>query len=245
MESLVNIHVGTSGWDYHRWRSCFYPKDLSSEEFLGYYAHRLHSVEVNRSLHPCPEKETFVLWRNTVPAGFVFTIKASRYITHVKRLKDPETNLSQFLNAANSLNEKLGPILFQLPGGWQFNRERFYDFLESLPSGYRFAFEFHDPSWYNAQAYEAMTEMGVALCMLEIAGKTSPKNITADFIYIRLCVPRGGRKRKDATRMLTGWAGAISTWVEQGREIFCYLESDEEGYAVLDALRLQSMLNIG
>lgn len=241
MESLANVHIGTSGWCHPLWRKTFYPKELPEEGFLRHYAMHLRSVEINRCFYQVPERETLLSWRNDVPAGFVFTAKAISTITHRRKLKEPAVPLAEFLQTINALNDKLGPILFQLPAGWRFNRERFYDFLESLPAGFRFAFEFRDPSWYNAEAYEALTQIGAALCMFDSEGKSSPKHITADFIYIRFRGPGKRYRRRYATAMLSGWAGAISAWLDQGREIFCYFESDPSGNAVLDALRLQSM----
>lgn len=180
-----------------------------------------------------------------MPAGFVFTVKASRFITHRKKLKDPEKSLEIFLETVSSLNDKLGPVLFQLPPGWRFNAERFYDFLESLPSGFRFAFEFRNPTWNNPQAYDAMTEMGAALCIFDYEGTLSPKNITADFVYVRLHGPEAPYRGSYSAAVLSGWAGAISAWVDQGREVFLYFDNDEAGYAVQDALKLQSMLSSG
>lgn len=240
-----HLHIGTSGWQYKHWRGPFYPKEIPRKNYLDYYAQHLQTVEVNNSFYRLPEKETFADWRNSVPPGFIFTVKASRFITHRKKLKDPERSLLLFLERVSSLNNKLGPILFQLPPRWHFNPERFYDFLESLPSGFRFAFEFRDPSWHNPQAYDALTEMGAAFCIFDLGGMVSPKMITADFIYIRLHGPDAPYKGRYTTTILSGWAGAISSWIDQGREVFCYFDNDEEGYAVEDALKLRSMFVTG
>jgi uncharacterized protein YecE (DUF72 family) len=245
MPASSNIHIGTSGWQYGHWRGLFYPKEIRRKEYLNYYAQLLHTVEINNSFYRLPERETLAEWRDAVPPGFIFTVKATRFITHRKKLKDPERSLLLFLETISSLNNKLGPILFQLPPGWNFNAERFYDFLESLPSGYRFAFEFRDPSWHNSLVYDALTEMGAAFCSFEVAGVVSPKVITTDFIYIRLLGPVGAYKGQYTNTILSGWAGAISSWVNQGREVFCYFENDEGGYAVEDALKLQDMLESG
>jgi uncharacterized protein YecE (DUF72 family) len=245
MAALPHIHIGTSGWQYQHWKGSFYPKEISRDDYLDYYAKHLHTVEINNSFYRLPNREIFISWRNTVPADFIFTVKASRFITHRKKLKEPERALLLFLQAVSSLNNKLGPILFQLPPRWNFNPERFYDFLESLPSGYRFAFEFMDPSWHNPMAYDALIEMGAAFCMHDLAGKVSPKVITADFVYIRLHGPDEHYKGRYTPTVLSGWAGAISSWIDQGREVFCYFDNDEAGYAIKDALKLQEMLDSG
>jgi len=246
MRGEGNIHIGTSGWQYEHWKGPFYPEDLSLDVFLAYYAERFHTVEINNSFYQLPKKETLRRWRETVPENFIFSFKASRYITHMKKLKDPESSLSRMLEVVSSLDGKLGPILFQLPPRWRFNPDRFFDFLESLPWEYRYAFELRDPTWLDPQAYEALTEVGAAFCIYELAGRRSPKEITADFVYIRLHGPENlPYKGQYETKTLAGWAGAISTWSAQGRDVFCYFDNDEAGYAAQDALRLQKMLRSG
>jgi uncharacterized protein YecE (DUF72 family) len=243
--SSSNIHIGTSGWHYEHWRGPFYPLDLSKKDFLAYYKEHFRSVEINNSFYQLPKKETLIQWHDTVPDDFVFAVKASRYITHMKKLKDPAESLSQFLDVLGSLDGKLGPVLFQLPPKWRFNRERFYDFLEALPDGHRFAFEFRDPSWQHPLVYKALTEVGAAFCIYDLDGRMSPKEVTADFVYIRLHGPDGAYKGQYDTTSLSEWAGTISTWFSQGREIFCFFDNDEAGYAAQDALRLQEMLHSG
>ncbi|MFO7783877.1 MAG: DUF72 domain-containing protein [Thermodesulfobacteriota bacterium] len=241
-----NVHIGTSGWQYGHWKGPFYPEDLSASDYLAYYAERFHTVEINNSFYQLPKKETLRQWRSKAPRNFIFSFKANRYITHMKKLKDPASSLSRMLQVAPSLGGKLGPILFQLPPKWRFDPERFFDFLESLPSKYRYAFELRDPSWLDHRAYEALKEVGAALCIYEFAGRTSPKEITADFVYIRLHGPEAvPYKGQYPTKTLSGWAGAISAWSEQGRDVFCYFDNDEAGYAAQDALRLQKMLRSG
>jgi uncharacterized protein YecE (DUF72 family) len=239
----ANIHIGTSGWQYSHWKGPFYPQELSMDDWLAYYAERFHTVEINNSFYQLPTKETLRQWRSKVPENFIFSFKASRFITHMKKLKDPESSLSRLLEVVSSLDGKLGPILFQLPPKWRFNPDRFFDFLESLPSEYRYAFELRDPSWLDHRAYEALTEVGAAFCIYELAGRMSPKEITADFVYIRLHGPENvPYMGQYATKTLAGWAGAISSWSAQGRDVFCYFDNDEAGYAAQDALRLQEML---
>jgi uncharacterized protein YecE (DUF72 family) len=241
-----NIHIGTSGWQYDHWRGPFYPEHLSRNAFLAYYAERFQTVEINNSFYQLPKKETLNHWNESVPENFIFSFKASRYITHMKKLKDPQASLSRMMETVGFLDGKLGPILFQLPPKWGFDPERFYDFLEALPAQYRYAFELRDPSWLDSRAYEALAQIGAAFCIYELAGRMSPKEITADFVYIRLHGPADvPYKGQYSTKTLSGWAGAISTWAEEGREVFCYFDNDEAGYAAQDALRLQKMLRKG
>jgi len=239
---LENVHVGTSGWHYKCWVGPFYPEDMPGKDYLTYYSQHFHTVEINNSFYQLPTVETLASWRKTVPEGFKFSVKASGYITHMKKLKDPKEPLNAFLKRVDVLGDKLGPILFQLPPRWRFNADRLYDFLEILPSGYRYAFEFRDTSWMNPQAYEAMKMFGAAFVIYDLAGYSSPKEVTAEFIYIRLHGPEGAYKGSYSVSKLSGWAGAFSTWVDKGSEVFCYFDNDHEGYAAQNALKLNEMI---
>ncbi len=237
-----NVHVGTSGWHYKHWAGHFYPDEMRSKDYLSYYAEHFHTVEINNSFYQLPTAETLKAWRKTVPDGFKFAVKASRYITHMKKLKAPKEALKTFLERVNVLGDALGPILFQLPPRWRFNKDRFYDFLEMLPAGYRYAFEFRDTSWQDPAAYEALEMFGAAFCIYDLAGYQSPKETTADFIYVRLHGPGRAYTGSYSVAALSGWAGAFSTWVDMGREIFCYFDNDEAGFAAQNAVKLQKMI---
>ena len=214
---------------------------MAKKKFLRYYADHFQTVEINNSFYQLPKKETLSSWGSSVPSGFIFTVKASRYITHMKKLKDSSEPLHTLLKTVEVLGDKLGPILFQLPPRWRFNPQRFDNFLESLPADCRYAFEFRDQTWFDTRAYEMMSKHGVAFCIYELAGMLSPKEVTADFVYIRLHCPGEAYRGQYDTNVLANWAGAFSTWTKQGKEIFCYFDNDEAGYAAQDALRLQEM----
>jgi len=239
------VHIGTSGWHYDHWSGPFYPKDLAKKDFLKYYVKHFHTVEINNSFYQLPKKATLETWRDTVPPGFIFSVKGSRYITHMKKLKDPEQSTSAFLERVQVLKEKLGPILFQLPPRWKFNSERLHTFLEALPEQFKYAFEFRDPSWFNDETLDALSKHGAAFCIYELAGQISPREITADFIYIRLHGPEGAYQGQYDMSVLSEWTGAFLTWVKQGKDIFCYFDNDEAGYAAQDASRLQDMIGKG
>ena len=241
MRSTGKIHIGTSGWHYSHWQGPFYPDEMAKKEFLRYYADHFQTVEINNSFYRLPKKETLTSWANSVPSGFIFTVKASRYITHMKKLKDASEPLHTLLKNVEVLGDKLGPILFQLPPRWRFNPQRLSNFLDSLPHDYRYAFEFRDPSWFDARAYEMMLKHRAAFCIYELAGLLSPKEVTADFVYTRLHGPGEAYRGQYETNVLAGWAGTFSTWAKEGKEIFCYFDNDEAGYAAQDALRLQEM----
>jgi uncharacterized protein YecE (DUF72 family) len=237
-----SIHIGTSGWHYDHWRGPFYSHDLSKDEFLRYYSYHFQTVEINNTFYQLPERKTLSAWCDTVPAGFLFSVKASRYITHMKKLKDPEESLTNFLERIKVLEDKLGPVLFQLPPNWNFNSERLGTFLDSLPPDYRYAFEFRDPSWLNSQAYKALAKHRAAFCIYDFDRRLSPKEVTADFVYVRLHGPNGPYQGQYKTKALSGWAGAFSTWSSEGKEIYCYFDNDQHGYAVRNALELQEMV---
>ena len=236
------IHIGTSGWHYDHWKGPFYPQGLSADEMLAFYVDRLASVEINNSFYQLPEEKALKQWRDAAPQGFVFAVKASRYITHMKKLKDPQEPVSTFINRMRVLGGMLGPILFQLPPRWKRNPERLRSFFEVLPGDFRYTFEFRDPSWFENEVYEILSEHDAAFCIYELSGRLSPKKVTADFVYVRLHGPGDAYEGKYDQQTLGGWAGAFSTWARKGLDIYCYFDNDQKGYAVSNALSLQRML---
>ncbi len=237
------IHIGTSGWSYDHWRVNFYPEDLPKSRWLEYYTTRLKSVEINSSFYHLPRATTFNGWRKKAPAGFVFSVKASRFITHMKKLKDPEAPVAAFLSRSGELADTLGPVLFQLPPGWKFNEERLVHFLRTLPGGYAYAMEFRNDGWWNERVNELLRDHNVAFCMFELAGRPSPETVTADFIYIRLHGPDGAYTGKYDDHSLSAWSQKIRGWVDNGLSVYCYFDNDQLGYAASDALRLNEMIS--
>jgi len=237
------MHIGTSGWHYDHWKGPFYPQDLPAADFLAYYAEHFSTVEINNTFYQLPAQETLETWRDTVQKGFTFSVKASRYITHMKKLEDPREPVRNFLTRIDTLGDKLGPVLFQLPPNWNFNQQRLRSFLEALPEGYRYAFELRDPSWLNDRAYQALAEHGAAFCIYDFDRRLSPKEVTTNFVYVRLHGPDGRYQGSYDTEDLAGWAGAFSTWVGQGREIYCYFDNDQAGYAPHNARALSDMVD--
>lgn len=237
----AGAHIGTSGWHYDHWQGPFYPEGLRKGAFLAHYAERFDTAEINNSFYRLPEEKTLLRWRQYVPEGFVFSVKASRYLTHLKKLKDPREPLERLLDRVGVLGEMLGPILFQLPPRWRANSRRLGDFLEILPEGYRYAFELRDPSWFNDEIYGLLAERGVAFCVYDLGGM-SPMKTTADFVYVRLHGPDGPYRGRYGAERLGGWAETLSGWMEEGLDVYCYFDNDEVGYAVEDALLLRRMI---
>jgi uncharacterized protein YecE (DUF72 family) len=237
-----NVYIGTSGWSYAHWKGRFYPTDISSEEMLGFYCRYFQSVEINNTFYHLPDCATLEHWRDNTPADFVFSVKASRYITHMKKLTDPRKSLGVLLDRISVIGNKLGPILFQLPPKWRYNQERLSLFLDSLSKEFRYAFEFRDHSWLNEQCYELLGRHGAAVCIYELDGFLSPHQVTGNFVYLRLHGPGGPYQGNYAPGTLSEWAKAISSWSARHTSVYCYFDNDEAGYAAKNAIELQEML---
>jgi uncharacterized protein YecE (DUF72 family) len=242
MNGTYAVHIGTSGWNYEHWKGNFYPMDLSQKIWLEFYTETFSTVELNNSFYRLPEKATFEKWRERTPEGFLFSVKANRYITHMKRLKDPDKSLSKFLKNIKGLGNKLGPVLFQLPPSFACNHDRLIEFLEALPEKGRYTFEFRNQGWFNEKTLGLLTRYRAAFCIYQLAGTLSPEAVTTDFVYIRLHGPGGAYRGEYNSKTLEGWAITIMDWIGQGKEIFCYFDNDEHGYAVKDAIKLKRMI---
>ncbi|MCF8037281.1 MAG: DUF72 domain-containing protein [Desulfobacteraceae bacterium] len=238
------IHIGTSGWNYKHWKGPFYPENLSSKDWFSYYAQRFRTVEINNSFYRLPARKTFAQWQKNAPEGFFYSVKASRYITHIKKLKDPEEPVANFMENVRGLGEKLGPVLFQLPPRWKCNPDRLAAFLEAVPADCRCAMEFRDETWWDPGVYEVLRSHNAAFCIYELAGRQSPSEITADFVYIRLHGPDEAYQGLYADETLSAWADAIRGWAADGLSVYCYFDNDENGYAARNALHLQQKLEI-
>ena len=237
------MYIGTSGWAYDHWQGPFYPEGLAQERRLAFYAERFRSVEINNSFYHLPEKATLRSWYDTVPDDFVFAVKASRYLTHMKKLKDPAAPLATLLERIRVLDDKLGPILFQLPPHWRFNAQRLAAFLQALSGEFRYAFEFRDHSWLTEQTLALLGRHQAAFCIYDLDGFLSPREVTSDLVYVRLHGPGDAYQGRYDKRSLAGWAGAFSSWSRQGRRIHCYFDNDQAGYAAQNARELQVMLS--
>lgn len=237
-----SVRIGTSGWSYGHWKGPFYAADARNADLLAHYAETFDTAEINNSFYRLPERSTLLSWRDTVPEGFEFSVKASRYITHQKKLKDPKPSTKKLFDRIAALEPKLGPVLFQLPPRWSFNEGRLAEFLEALPEAHRFAFELRDESWINDRALALLADRGAAFCIYELDGFVAPSEVTADFVYVRLHGPDGPYRGSYDARTLRRWAKAISKWSGRGLSVYCYFDNDEHGYAPLNASRLRSML---
>jgi len=234
--------IGTSGWQYDHWTGTVYEKGLDTAGKLARYAEDLASVEVNSTFYGLPSEDTVKAWSKATPSDFVFAVKASRYITHMKKLKDPAKSIERFFAAIEPLVDKLGPILFQLPPHWRVDAERLRQFLQALPGGYRYAFEFRDESWHCAEILEILAGHDAAFCIFDIDGSLSPIEVTTDFAYVRLHGPDGAYQGSYSRQALSNWLSRINTWQDDGIDCYCYFDNDQSGYAFANAVSLRKIL---
>lgn len=236
------VFIGTSGWSYEHWKGNFYPDDLPSSDMLSSYMQLFDTVEINNSFYRLPTEHALEQWLKTVPEDFVFSIKASRFITHMKKLREPSATLPPFMERMRLLEPKLGPILFQLPSRWHLNLERLTVFLQSLDRQYRYTIECRDPGWFDDRVYAALAEHQVAWCIYDLNRKLSPLEVTTDFVYIRLHGPDEPYCGCYGDHALSEWAERISNWQAHGKQVYCYFDNDEAGYAPRNALALKRLL---
>jgi uncharacterized protein YecE (DUF72 family) len=232
------IYIGTSGWHYKHWKGTFYPAEIKDAEQFSYYSRYFDTVEINNSFYRLPSAKTFEGWKKASPKGFLFAVKASRYITHMKKLKADGRSLRSFFTRANKLQEKTGPILFQLPPKWNINTERLADFLSRLPKGDRYTFEFRNHTWYNNEVYELLKKYNCAFCVYELEHHLSPVEVTADFVYIRLHGPGNKYQGSYTSVALKKWAKRCLQWQKDKKDVYVYFDNDQEGYAAFNAQQL-------
>jgi uncharacterized protein YecE (DUF72 family) len=238
-----DIRIGTSGFHYKHWIGPFYPAKTPAAKMLDFYLRHFDSVELNNSFYRLPTAEAFDAWREATPANFVFAVKASRFITHNKKLKDPEHALDNLLPRAAHLGPKLGPILFQLPPHWRVNPDRLQNLLDILPRDLRYAFEFRELSWITPTIDSILKKFNAAFCIYELAGYHSPLHITADFAYVRLHGPTSGKYQGSySQKKLQEWARQIKAWSNDLRAIYVYFDNDQSGYAAANALTLKNTI---
>lgn len=238
----ADVRIGTSGWHYKHWIGNFYPPRTPASKMLAYYCERFDTVELNNSFYHLPKRPALESWRDSTPQGFCFAVKGSRFLTHMKKLKDPEQGLQRFFEAIDILGEKLGPVLFQLPPNWELDLERLKLFIECLPREHRYAFEFRNATWSVPQSYDLLARHHVAYCIFDLAGTQSPIEVTADIAYVRLHGPGGKYQGSYSDEALNKWAKRISKWRRELKAVYVYFDNDQAGYAAGNALTLKSLL---
>jgi len=243
MANRAEIRIGCSGWHYKHWVGRFYPERYPASKMLDYYLRHFDTVEINNSFYKLPEINTFACWRDATPGDFRFAVKASRFITHNKKLKDPQNALENFLPRAEALGDKLGPVLFQLPPKWGINLARLEEFLTVLPRYHRYTFEFREPSWHTGETYALLRRFNAAYCIYELAGYHTPLELTADWTYVRLHGPGGKYQGSYPADTLEAWAERIVEWSERLRAVYVYFDNDDSAYAAHNAIDLKRMVD--
>ncbi|MGA8026657.1 MAG: DUF72 domain-containing protein [Bryobacteraceae bacterium] len=238
----ASVRIGASGWHYKHWVGTFYPPRTPASRMLAYYQERFDTVELNNSFYHLPKPASLERWRDCTPEGFCFAVKGSRFLTHMKKLKDPEQGLRRFLDAVEILRHKLGPILFQLPPNWDLDLDRLGNFLSFLPAVHRYAFEFRNATWSVPETYSLLARHNIAYCAFDLAGTQSPRQVTADFAYVRLHGPGGKYQGSYSDAALSEWAGQIRQWQRELEAVYLYFDNDQAGYAAQNALRLKELL---
>jgi len=239
--------VGCSGWNYKSWRGRFYPDDLAAARWLPYYAATLDTVEVNNTFYRLPERGVFARWRAQVPQTFLVAVKASRFLTHMKRLRDPKEPLRRLLSRATALGPQLGPVLYQLPESLHVDLERLDAFLRSLPPSWsnrrlRHVVEFRHSSWYVADTYALLNRRGVAMCLHDKHGSTIGAPFVGPFVYVRFHGTSGRYSGSYSEAELSGWAHRLAEQAHDGRRVFAYFNNDADAVAVRNALSLRDAL---
>jgi uncharacterized protein YecE (DUF72 family) len=238
--------IGTSGWTYEGWKGPFYPKEVRKQDWLLWYASQFQTTEINGSFYRTPSLAAVRSWRTATPRQFIFAWKASKFITHWKRLNDSCANSIELMaTRLQVLGPKLGPVLFQLPGNLECNYERLARFMAMLPARYRYAFEFRHPSWYNRSVLDLLTAHDVSLCLADHHLAPAPWIITARHIYVRGHGPDGRYRDNYPRATLRTWARHIRRWQRAGHVVFVYFDNDQKSAAPTDALRLAELLQTG
>lgn len=236
------IRIGCSGWLYRHWRGAFYPDKLAMKRWFDHYASVFDTVELNTSFYHLPKPETFEKWRDQAPPGFRYAVKASRFITHIKKLKDCAEPVELLLSRARNLGPTLGPILYQLPPRWRCDRERIEAFIDLLPRDLTHVFEFREKSWICEEVLALLDEHGVSFCDHDMPGSATPRWVAGPIAYVRFHGGEGKYWGRYSDEGLLSWTDWIVEQARGGRDVWCYFNNDIEAHAIHDALTLHAMV---
>lgn len=248
------IRIGCSGWNYKHWRGNFYAPELPVRAWFEHYSSVFDTVEVNNTFYRLPESATFAAWRQRAPRDFLFAIKASRFITHIKRLREPEEPVTRLFERVCQLQDHLGPVLYQLPASFHLDLTRLDDFLALLPRTVgeingtppqhviRHVFEFRHPSWYVDETQAVLRAHGAVMCLHDKAGSAVFEPLDTPYLYLRFHAPGGHYFGRYDQRRLAEWASILAAQWRAGRDVFAYFNNDPEGMAVINAHELRALL---
>ncbi|WP_420136422.1 DUF72 domain-containing protein [Sphingomonas sp.] len=244
IESAV-IRIGCSGWNYRHWRGAFYPADLPVRRWFEYYSAHFDAVELNNSFYRLPTAKTFEAWRDQAPEGFRYAVKANRYLTQAKKLKDCAEPVARMMAPVRHLGSALGPILYQLPPTLQLNLARLEEFLSLLPGDICHVFEFRHPSWYVADTLDLLGRYGASFCCHDMAGSVSPPWATGSVAYVRFHGAGGKYWGRYKAEQLSRWAEWMADQQCQGRNVWAFFNNDIFADAIADATALKQLTSRG
>jgi uncharacterized protein YecE (DUF72 family) len=236
------IRIGCSGWNYKHWRGRFYPEKLPQKRWFEHYAATFDTVEINNSFYRLPKAETFDKWREQAPPGFCYAVKANRFLTQAKKLKDCAEPLERMLVPTRHLGDRLGPILFQLPPSLGLNVERLEQFVELLPKDLTHVFEFRHKSWYEPEVLKLLDTKSVSFCAHDMPGSASPRWAAGPIAYVRFHGGEGKYWGRYSDEGLLSWTDWIVEQAKSGRAVWCYFNNDIDAHAIRDALTLRAMV---
>jgi uncharacterized protein YecE (DUF72 family) len=240
----AKYYVGCSGWHYEHWRGVYYPEDLPKPKWLQFYARQFMTVELNSSFYRLPSEKAFNTWRESTPENFLFAVKVSRYITHIKRLRNSGSAVENFLSRAGLLREKLGPLLYQLPPSMKRNDELLQNFLSSLPPRYQHVIEFRHESWIDDAVFAILRRHNVGLCVFDMPAFSCPLVATSDFAYVRFHGSEGLYSSCYSDEELSRWAQRIARLGQTVKATYMYFNNDAQAFAVKNAMTLENLLRI-
>jgi uncharacterized protein YecE (DUF72 family) len=236
------VRIGCSGWVYKHWRGLLYPEELPQRLWFGRYAEEFDTVEINNSFYRLPAGDTFEKWRKQAPPGFCYALKANRYLTQAKKLKDCEEPLERMMTAVRRLGDRLGPMLYQLPPRMKINLERLQSFLEILPKDVTSVFEFRNSSWYEPELYALLERYGASFCVHDMPGSASERIAVGPIVYVRFHGGEGKYWGRYSDEGLLEWTDWLLNQTKRGRSARCYFNNDIHGHAIEDARTLKSMV---
>jgi uncharacterized protein YecE (DUF72 family) len=238
---MGSVRIGTSGWMYPHWRGRFYPPKLRAADHLAFYAAEFDTVELNNSFYRQPDRERFAAWARAVPDGFLFAVKGSRYVSHIKRMAAEQESIDRVVDSARGLGDRLGPILFQFQANFRADLRRLAGFLPRFAPEVRFVLEFRHDSWFIPEVFDLLRRYRVALCIADSPSLPQSLEVTADFTYIRF--HHGPHGVGYSTRTLEAWAQRIAEWRERELDVYAYFNNDEDAWAIRNARTLRSLLS--
>jgi len=237
------ILIGTSGWSYPHWRDLFYPRELKPSEYLLHYCRHFSTVEVNSTFYHLPQPKTVANWLDKPPAGFTFSLKASRYITHQLKLRDCRQPVSAFLERISPLQDKTAAILWQVPPSLHRDDSLLHDFLRALPPAFKHVLEVRHQSWLDQEVFHICQEAAVCFCSISLPGFPPVAVSTAPFGYVRMHGPSTLYSSDYSEQELQEWAGRILELASKADPVLVYFNNDIGGFAVRNALRLREILS--